>query len=306
MTAFRCDTGKRVAVIGIGVNVMLTVFKVLAGFFANSTAMIADGIESASDIITTSIAAYSVKIAKKPEDQEHPYGHEKAEAIATKFIAGFLLLSGLTVGWKAIQHIIQNNVEKPGLLALYAAVTTICVKEILYRYTLAWANKIKSTALKANACHFRSDSFTSIGTLIGIAAARLGYPLADPIAAIVASLVILRMAYKLYARAISELMDSSAPKQKLDSIYNVISSVNNVKGIDSLKTRMHGNKLYVDVDIIVDRTISVLAGHEIAREVKQSLKSNFSDIKDVMVHVNPCQPHASDAACSHCDKVCSM
>ena len=305
MTNRQYDTGKRVTIIGITVNVLLTVIKLLAGFLAHSTAMIADGIESASDILTTSITAYSIKIARKPEDPEHPYGHEKAESIAAKFIAGFLLFSGLTVGWKAIQHIVQNNMGKPGILALYAAILTVCIKEILYWYTLASANKIKSTALKANAWHFRSDAITSVGTLIGIAAARLGYPIADPIAAIVAALLILRMAYRLYVKSISELMDSSAPQHKIDSIYHAVSSVKNVKGIDSLKTRMHGNMLYVDVDIVVDRTISVSAGHDIANEVKDTLKSEFSDIKDVMVHVNPCHPEEQDTNCQNCDKSCS-
>ena len=304
MTNRQYDTGKRVTIIGITVNVLLTVIKLLAGFLAHSTAMIADGIESASDILTTSIVAYSIKIAQKPEDQKHPYGHEKAESIAAKFVAGFLLFSGLTIGWNAMQAIIQNNIETPGVFALYAAELTIVVKEILFWYTFITAKKIKSTALKANAWHFRSDALTSVGTLIGVAAARLGYPAADPIAAIITALLILRMAYRLYEKSISELMDSSAPKQKLDEIRHVISSVENVKGIDSLKTRIHGNMLYVDVDIVVDSTMSVSAGHDIANEVKNTLKLTFSDIKDVMVHVNPCNPDKSNVACQNCDKHC--
>jgi cation diffusion facilitator family transporter len=300
----RYNIGQRVVRTSILINVLLTLFKLLAGFLARSTAMVADAVHSASDILTTLIVAFGLRIAQKPEDPEHPYGHEKAESISAKFVAGFLLLAGITIGWKAIENLIGKTIEKPGILALYAAGISIVTKESLYWYTTIAANKINSTALKADAWHHRSDVFSSIGTLVGIGAARLGYPAADPIAAIVVSLLIIKVAYDIYAKSISELMDSSAPPEKIQAIRQVISLVQDVKGIDLLKTRMHGNMIYVDVDIVVDRSISVLAGHDIANEVRNVVMSKLEYVKDVMVHVNPCAPFSPESACKHCDKAC--
>jgi len=300
----RYDAGQRANRVGIITNALLTLLKLLAGLVAHSTAMIADAVESASDILTTLIVALGLKIANKPADQEHPYGHEKAEAIAAKFVAGFLLAAGLAIGWKAVQHLITGDVETPGVLALYAAILTIIVKEVLFQYTIIAAKRIDSTALKANAWHYHSDALTSMITLIGIGAARLGYTAADPIAAILGAILILKMAYEIYARSISELMDSSAPPEKVEAIRQIILSVPDVKGIDLLKTRRHGNMIYVDVDIVVDRRISVLDGHNIANEVRSAVISKVGDVKDVMVHVNPCEPASLHSACQKCDKSC--
>ena len=300
----RYNAGQRVNRVGLITNVLLTLLKLIAGFVSHSTAMIADAMESVSDILTTSIVALGLKIANKPADQRHPYGHEKAEAIAAKFVAGFLLAAGLAIGWKAIQRLIAGNTEKPGILALYAAVLTIAVKEMLFQYTIYAARKINSTALKANAWHYRSDALTSLVSLIGIGVARLGYTAADPVAAILGTLFILKMAYEIYARSISELMDSSAPPQKVEAIRQIILSVPNVKGIDLLKTRRHGNMIYVDVDIAVDRSISVLDGHNIANAVRNDIVSKMRDVKDVMVHVNPCYPSSFHSECQKCNKSC--
>ncbi|MBM7583247.1 cation diffusion facilitator family transporter [Caldicoprobacter guelmensis] len=304
MENIRYDEGQKANKVGIITNILLTLIKLLAGFIAHSTAMIADAVESASDILTTIIVALGLKIATKPADPEHPYGHEKAEAISAKFVAGFLLIAGLAIGWKAVQHLITGDVEPPGALALYAAILTIIIKETLFQYTILTAKKINSTALKANAWHYRSDALTSIITLIGIGAARLGYAVADPIAALVGTMLILKMAYEIYARSISELMDSSASQEKVEAIRQIILSVPKVKGIDLLKTRRHGNMIYVDVDIVVDRHMSVLDGHNIADEVKNAVTSKIEDVKDVMVHVNPCHPTSPNSPCQNCDKSC--
>lgn len=304
MVKKRYAVGKRVAIIGIIVNVILTLFKLLAGFMANSTAMIADAIHSASDILATSAVAISFNVAQKPEDQDHPYGHEKAESIAAKFVAGLLLVAGLVIGWEALKTLIYSKAERPGIIALYAAVVSIVTKEGLFWYTISAANKINSTALKADAWHHRSDAFSSIGTLIGIGAARLGFPIADPIAAILVSLLILKVAYDIYAKSIRELMDSSAPRSQVQALHQTILSIENVKDIDSLKTRIHGNMIYIDVDIVVDRSISVSEGHEIANEVRNVVKSEFANVKDIMVHVNPCNP-ISQTPCKKCSRDCN-
>lgn len=304
MENYRYQVVQKVNRTGIIINAFLTLLKLTAGYISHSTAMMADAVESASDILTTLIVALGLKIANKPADQDHPYGHEKAEAIAAKFVAGFLLFAGLAIGWKAIRHLLTGNMEKPGVLALYAAILTIAVKEGLFQYTAFIAKKINSTALKANAWHYRSDALTSLITLIGIGAARLGYAAADPIAAVIGSLLILKMAYEIYSRSISELMDSSAPPEKVEAIRKIILSVPNVKGIDILKTRRHGNKIYVDVDIVVDRNISVLDGHDIANAVRNDVISKLEDVKDVMVHVNPCHPASFHPSCQKCNKPC--
>lgn len=300
----RYQTGQRANRVGIMTNILLTLLKLAAGLLSHSTAMIADAFESVSDILTTSIVALGLKIANKPADREHPYGHEKAEAIAAKFVAGFLLIAGLAIGWKALRCLIEGDVQKPGILALYVAILTIAIKEALFQYTIYIGKRINSTALKANAWHYRSDALTSLVTLVGVVAARLGYAAADPIAALLSTLLILKMAYEIYAKSISELMDSSAPPEKVETIRQIILSVPDVKGIDLLKTRKHGNMIYVDVDIVVDRRMSVLDGHNIASTVRNDVISKVGDVKDVMVHVNPCHPATPHSACQKCNNSC--
>lgn len=283
----RYEVGQRAGYITIIVNGALTLFKVIAAIFANSTAMMADAIHSASDILTTVAVIISLKIARKPEDKEHPYGHEKAESIGAKIVAVLLLFAGLGIGVKAIKNIGQNEAIIPGGLALYAALASILVKEAMFWYTLMIARNINSSALEADAWHHRSDAISSIATFIGIGAARLGFSLGDPIAALIVSIMISKVAYDILKKSISELMDSSASPDTIQALRENIESVPGVKGIDSIKTRIHGNVVYADVEILVDKLITVSEGHRIAEETENAVTSNMENIKALTVHLHP-------------------
>ncbi len=283
----RYELGKTTAYITIFANVILAILKTVAAIVADSTAMMADAAHTASDILTTVAVIISFKIAKIPEDLEHPYGHEKAESIAAKIVALLLLFTGFSIGWKAISSIDNSQIIIPGKLALYAALSSILIKEVMFWYTFIIAKKINSTALKADAWHHRSDAISSVATLIGIAAARMGFPMGDAIAAIIVSIMICKVALDILKKSIRELMDSSAPPETINSLRQCIESVPGVKGIDSLKTRIHGNMIYADVEIKVDKSISVSQGHDIAREVEDTVIANIKDIKGIMVHIHP-------------------
>lgn len=299
----RFRTGERTALTGMIVNTLLSIIKLFAGIFSRSTAMIADALHSISDILATFVVVVSFKIAKKPEDPEHPYGHEKAEPIAAKILALFLLAAGASIGFQAIRSIWQGDFQVPGILALYAAAISILVKEALYWYVIVTARKINSTALKAEAWHHRSDALSSVGAFIGIGAARLGFPIADPIAGILVALLILKVAFDIYRKSIHELMDSSAPPATIKAMRQLVLSLEKVKSLDRLKTRVHGSGLYVDAEILVDHFIPVSEGHHIATEVEDLVKSHFKEVKDIMVHINPCDPSMAEF-CSKCPHKC--
>lgn len=283
----RYMVGETAAYITIIINIILAIFKVVSAIIADSTAMLADAAHTASDILTTVAVIISFKIAKKPEDCEHPYGHEKAESIGAKIVALLLLFTGFSIGWKSISTIGKSQIIIPGKLALYAALSSILIKEAMFWYTFIIAKKINSTALKADAWHHRSDAISSVATLIGIAAARMGFPLGDAISAIIVSIMICKVALDILKKSIRELMDSSAPPETINSLRQYIESVPGVKGIDSLKTRIHGNKIYADVEIKVDKSVSVSEGHDIAKEVENTVIANMKNIKGIMVHIHP-------------------
>ncbi len=301
----RYQIGQYTALVGLIVNILLSALKLFAGILARSTAMIADALHSISDILATLVVLFSFRIAGKPEDAEHPYGHEKAEPIAAKILAIFLFVAGLTILWGALRTVFGGTMIVPGKAALYAAILSILVKEGLYRYVSLAAKRIRSTALKAEAWHHRSDALSSIGTLIGITAARMGFPVADPLAALLVSIMILRIAYTIYKKSIRELMDTAAPVATIEAIRNLILSLEKVKAVDTLKTRLHGSGIYADASILVDHFISVSDGHKIAREAEILVKERFSEVKDILIHIDPCDPSMVDC-CNRCPHKCQL
>jgi cation diffusion facilitator family transporter len=283
----RYRLGNKVSRVSIIVNVLLSICKVAAGLIGKSGAMIADGIHSLSDVLSTFIVIIGLKMSKKPEDEDHPYGHEKMEPVMTKLLAVVLFITAVGIGYKGIIKIKIGDAEIPGKIALYAAVISIIVKEWMYRYTVNVAKKIDSSALRADAWHHRTDAFSSIGTFIGVIGARLGYPIFDPIASIVISLFIGKAAVDIYLQAIHQLVDHSADKDTIESMNREIMSIDGVIKIDSLKTRIHANRMYVDVEIGVSGSLTVGQGHEIAEKVHHTIENGETRVKHCMVHVNP-------------------
>lgn len=280
----------RVSFITIAENTVLTIFKLLAGIIAHSNAMISDAIHSASDVFSTIVVIIGVRLAAKDSDKEHPYGHERLECVAAIVLAMVLFLTGLEIGAQAVKDIIGGNygeLEVPGALALIAAVVSIITKEIMYWYTRYHAQRIDSSALMADAWHHRSDALSSIGALIGIGGAMLGFPVMDSIASLVIFVFIAKAAYDIFRDAMEKMVDHSCDEVTEKEIYDLVLGHREVLGIDLLQTRIFGNKIYVDVEIQVNGQYTLLEAHNIAEEVHKNIEQDFPKVKHVMVHVNP-------------------
>lgn len=284
-------TANRVSVITIIGNVILSVFKLIAGIVAHSGAMISDAIHSASDVFSTFVVIIGIKLASKESDKEHPYGHERLECVAAILLSVILFITGLGIGLDAFKKIVSGNygdLTVPGVLALIAAVVSILTKEGMYWYTRHYAKKIDSAALMADAWHHRSDALSSIGALIGIGGAMLGYPVMDCVASLVIFVFIAKAAYDIFKDAMDKMVDHSCDEETENKMRECVLRNENVQGIDMLQTRIFGNKIYVDVEILLDATLSLGKAHAIAEDVHDDIERNFPKVKHIMIHVNPC------------------
>ncbi|MCQ4923798.1 cation diffusion facilitator family transporter [Tissierella carlieri] len=281
--------GVKASWITVVVNIILATFKVMAGIIGNSSAMIADGVHTLSDVLTTFVVLLGLRISSKEADKEHPYGHEKYESVFAKVLSMLLLLTGIFIGYEAIKILISGETRTPKLIALIAAFLSIIVKEGMYWYTIKIARKIKSISMEADAWHHRSDAFSSIGTFVGVLGAQLGFTALDPIAGIIVSIFVVKVGVDLYIKSVKELVDEAASEEIIEMIRAKSKFIDGVKGIKSLKTRVFGNRIYVDIEIFVDSNISVRSGHDIAEKVHDKLEAEISDIKHCMVHIEPFQ-----------------
>ena len=285
----------KVSVVSIIINLALSVLKLLAGILARSGAMISDAVHSASDVLSTFVVIAGVKLAGKKPDSEHPYGHERMECVAAVVLAVVLAGTGVGIGLSGVNKIISSSSEElavPGVLALVAAAVSIAVKEIMYQYTRRAANKINSGALMADAWHHRSDALSSVGSLIGILGARLGIPVLDPLASVIICVFIEKAAIDIFRDAIDKMVDKSCPAETIDNMKTVILQTEGVCGVDELKTRLFGAKVYVEVEIAVAADKTIVEAHDIAERVHGAIEADFPEVKHCMVHVNPC---AADA-----------
>ena len=280
----------RVSRNSILVNVMLSLGKMLAGILGNSTAMISDAVHSASDVFSTIIVIIGVKISGKESDENHPYGHERLECVAAILLAVILAGTGIGIGYGGVMVIWRGDTSAiaiPTLLPLAAAIFSIVIKEAMYWYTILAAKKIRSGALKADAWHHRSDALSSIGSFVGILGAKLGFPVLDPIASIVICAFILKAAFDIFRDAVGKLTDEACDSQLTGQMRQEIMAMEGVYVIDDMKTRMFGNKVYVDIEIGCDGSITLFEAHEIAENVHDCIENQFPDVKHCMVHVNP-------------------
>lgn len=283
-------TANRVSFITIVGNAVLSVVKLLAGIIAHSGAMISDAVHSASDVFSTFVVIIGIKLASKEPDKEHPYGHERMECVAAIILAVVLFITGLGIGADALRNILSGNYSElqiPGILALIAAIVSIVSKESMYWYTRHYAKKIDSSALMADAWHHRSDALSSIGALIGIEGARLGFPIMDSIASLVIFLFIVKAAFDIFKDAMDKMIDRSCDEETERQIYDCVMKNDNVCGIDLLQTRIFGNKIYVDLEILADGFYTLREAHNIAEAVHDDIEKNFPKVKHIMVHVNP-------------------
>ena len=282
-------TAVKVSMVSIIGNAVLSLLKFLAGIFAHSGAMISDAVHSASDVFSSIIVIIGVKLSTREADKEHPYGHERFECVAAIVLAVVLLVTGLLIGRNALEQIISRDFsssEAPGLLALVAAVVSIVSKEAMYWYTRYYAKKLDSGALMANAWHHRSDALSSVGALIGIVFARMGYRVVEPIASLVICLLILKATYDIFKDAISKMVDSGDETVEQE-IRELALQQKDVLGVDLIHTRVFGNRIYVDIEICADGQMSLEDSHAVAERVHDVIERSFPKVKHIMVHVNP-------------------
>lgn len=284
---FRYKKSKKVSIITIIINILLTIVKAIIGAFAGSSALIADAIHSASDLFSTVIVMQGLKIAYLPPDDSHPYGHYRAESITSKILATILMVTALGIGYNSIKIILEPNIAPPQSFAIYTALLSVIVKEWMYRFTLKVGKEINSSALIADAWHHRSDAFSSIAAVIGIAGAVMGYPIMDPLVGIIVSILILKTALDIYIDAVKVLMDTAPSKEILLAIEKAGLKAKGVECIEDIKVRQYGPKYIVDIKICVDPIITVQEGHSIAGKVKHNIINAGLDVQDVLVHVNP-------------------
>jgi len=285
----------RVSMVSVAGNIILSGLKLLAGILAHSGAMISDAVHSASDMLSSVIVIVGVRVSARESDNSHPYGHERFECVAALALAMILLVTGLFIGHGAIETIRGIDGEEPrtpGVLALIAAVASILVKEGMYQYTMTYARRYDSGALKADAWHHRSDAFSSVGALAGIAGARMGYPLLDPIASLAICAFIVKAAWDIFVEAIGKMVDHACDAETEADIRACVLEQEGVLSVDVLHTRMFASRIYVDLEIGADGSMTLSESHAVAENVHRAIEQRFQRVKHIMVHVNPHgEPH---------------
>jgi len=282
-------TAVRVSMVSIIWNTILSVLKFIAGIISNSGAMISDAVHSASDVISSFIVMIGVKISARESDSDHPYGHERLECAAAIVLASILAVTGLGIGFNAAKSLADGSYKNitPGISSLFAALISVIAKETMFWYTRHYALKIDSGALMADAWHHRSDALSSVGALIGIGGARMGYHMLEPIACIIICILISKAAFDIFKDAIDKMIDKSCDQETENEIRSCASEIEGVLRIDVLRTRMFGNKIYVDMEIAADGNIRLRESHAIAEKVHDAIELKFPKVKHIMIHVNP-------------------
>lgn len=281
--------GFRVSGGAIAINIILAIVKVATGIVGGSYALIADGIESTTDIFSSLIVLGGLRLASKPPDQDHPFGHGKAESISGLIVASFLVLSALVISFQSLQEI-KTPHQTPAWYTLVILGAIIVAKELLFRRMFLVGETLQSGALKTDAWHHRSDALTSLAAFVGISIALIGgsgYEAADDWAALIACLVILYNAYRLFRPALNEVMDAAVPTEVEDQIRQIASSIEGVTEIEKCRIRKSGLGYHMDIHVVVNGDLSVRHGHLISHEVKSALIESEHPINDIVVHIEP-------------------
>lgn len=284
----------KVTLVGSVANVLLTVFKFVAGIVGHSAAMTADAVHSLSDLLTDAVVLLFVHISGKPEDCGHDYGHGKYETLATTFIGFALAAVAVGLGYKAVESLLYwkegGVLEAPGMLALWAAVVSVVLKEAVYQYTVRRGRKLNSPAVEANAWHHRSDALSSLGTLAGIGGAILlgnRWTVLDPLAGLVVSVFILRVAWKLLKQGLDELLEASLPESVEQEILDIVTAYPDVCDPHHLRTRRIGSRYAIELHIRMDGNLPLETAHDRTCEIEQALKERFGATTHITLHVEP-------------------
>lgn len=280
------NPGVRIIAIGALANLVLAALKIAGGIFGRSTAMLADGIHSLSDLLTDGVVLFTHKIGQLPADENHPYGHGRAETIGATLVGAVIIIAGFGLAYESWKIISSGAFRTPLVSAAVAAVFSIIINEVLFRYTRTVGEEINSPSIVANAWHHRSDAISSVAALVGIGGAMAGYPIMDPIAAILVSIMILKVGYDISFRGLSDLMDTALNEAETRRIETMINNLPGVIQTHNLRTRRIGGGVFMDVHILVDHEASVTEGHHIAENVRRELIRAMDNVQDVLVHVD--------------------
>jgi cation diffusion facilitator family transporter len=281
------DTPEGSTKLSIAVNIVLLVLKFFGGFFGGSKALIADFINSLLDLVANSAVLFGIRVASRPADADHQYGHGNADVLAAVLVAVIIIMTGIYIGYDSIYAMIKKEYRAPHFFATGVALFTILIKTVLYRFTKKVGIKSKSPAVMANAQDHKSDAYASSGAFFGILMAQLGYPILDPIGGLWVSIFIVRNSVKLILGNIHTLMSGAPDRETVERVHKAAGEIPGVLGVTDIRMRTLGSSQIVDIVILVDKNLSVEKGHEIANGVEEYLISRFEDIAQVMVHVEP-------------------
>ena len=284
----RYNESNKVTILSIILNILLTVLKILSGIFGKSSAIIADGIHSASDIITSLGVLIGNNLAKKPKDLEHPYGHERIETIISFILASVLILVAIQIGINGISSLLNpNNILTPNVLPLIVSFISVIIKEFQFRITIKVANKINSPSLKADAWHHRSDALSSIAAFIGIGGAILGIKILDPIATIIVALIVIKVGFNIFKASFDELIDRSIDISDIHAIKDITKETLEITSINSFKSRQHGPFAYIDMTISLNKNLTLFEAHKVADNLEKNIIKKFPYIKEINIHTEP-------------------
>lgn len=296
-------TGEQVTFYCLAGNLLLSLFKGAAGFFGGSKALVADALNSWSDFIATLVVYLCIRVAKKPADDCHMYGHGKIEPLAASLVGLIMLVTAVFLVRSIIQSLLEQQFTIPSLFALAAALVSIAVKEIMFRFTYDAGQKINSEAIIANAWDHRADTYASMGTFIGILGSILGGYLhvdwlkySDPLAGLIIALLILKIAGQILLKAAKGLMDASPEPEKVEEIKNITEDIEGVLAVSWIRGRYLGQQIVIDMAVEVNSAITVEEGHNVAASIKQQVMDTVPQVGDVLVHINPYKLNLHDPA----------
>jgi len=290
---------RRVTWWGFFINIFLAAFKVTAGWLGHSQAVVADGIHSLTDTVTDIAVILGSYYWSRPADDSHPYGHKRLETTVSIFIGGILFLAGAGIGWDAVTSVYKAHEQHPRLIAFAAAAASIVIKELLYQWNRRVGKRINSVSLAANAWHHRLDVFSSIPVLVAVGVALI-YPqlhLIDHLAAFFVAILICYAAIRIMLSGFRELVDQGAPPEVCEQIKELVKTHSAVVQVHNIRTRYAGNRLCVDLHVVVDSQLSVYEGHRVAEQVKNLLLHEGPDVLDVEVHIEPRDSALPEAEC---------
>lgn len=283
----RYDSAERIIKIGFWVNTLLMIFKLSAGHWGHSGAVFADGIESGCDFVAIFSSMVALKLGRQPFDEQHPYGHGRAESLSALFISLVIFSTGSWILFDSVRAVIVRDFHSPGVIAVIAALLTIVIKEWLFRFTATTGRGLDSPTLLAIAADHRKDALTSVSTLVGVAGAFFGVGVMDPLAAGLTSFFILRVGFQTCRSAAHDLMDGSVPPNFIDRVTQLAESVDKVEHVHDIRGRRSGQYMIIDLKLDMDPDMTVKESHDVAKQVKKLIFDGFPNVGDVMIHINP-------------------